>query len=690
MKRLILNFLFLILLSINVIAANELSVSPTSDGKTANINETISKIIKLSNANTANNLSVSLPSSVKFLGARNNETVTINYNATSPVNVLASSSIDIAYNFTIPINAFNESYTGLFNFTSGGNFSVYSFNLNVTGSPNLLVNNLTGNIGINRLRTFTLTLENKGNTDITASLVKSELISTTNPANKITGNDIVLGSTTLNVPYKKSGTATLKVNVPTGQPKELYVGNVTISYDTKQIISKVTINVSDPLYNIEIPSTIAFPSADQNTTQSAIFTVKNIGNADLTSVNFTSNANTRYNLSFNTTGPFDLGVGEAKSVKLSVFIPQDEKTTNHSIAAISLKSNERNFTDVSNVYADVLSRLEIDSLDFFIDDDIDGKDVSDTNVADGETVSEKAKPGSKIKLDFKIKNRFPEDTKIDINDITIIATIRSIEDDEDAEIESSEFDLEAGKTSTRKVLSYDIPLKVDDDTFRIDIEIEGEDDNGAEHTASRKIFFKVDKRSHDIIINKLKITPEAVECDRKATIDTGVINIGKRNEEDVMVEILNDALGIKFVEENILLESGKDEDVEYEKSVTFNISESVSAGTYPIVVKVYYSDDILDDLKQANIQLKNCKATKNQTAVKEQAIEVEEVSEEAKTESVNGISEEELSEETAIITEEKPLLKNHLFIGLMLLVNTIVIGGVITLAVKFLIPKLQK
>ena len=692
MRKAIIILLMIVMLSVSVHSVSYLSLNLIEEEKSADTNQTVSGIIIMHNSNPDTNLSVTLPQAITLIGDRINITLNVHYNTTSPINLITGNNSLITYNFTLPQDTFSDTYTGALNFTAGGeNYSVYTLNLAVSPSPLLSSNNITGDIGTNGSRTFALILTNIGNTDITTSLTKSDIISTVNPSNIISRDNIILSTDTVAVHYRKTANVTVRINVPINTPSGIYIGNIDSGYDSKKAVSQITLNITGLIYSVNMPSTLAIDNAERNSTLTSVFNIRNNGNADLTGLRFISSASEIYNLTFNATG-FDLPAGANYTIKLTVLIPNNEPSTNHSIGTFSIFSNEKEFTNTASIYTDVLSRLEIEDLDFFINNDIDGKDVADTHIQDEETISDKARPGSKIKLDFKIKNRFPDDSDIDIRDILITVNLNGIEDGDDAEIESKEFDLEPDESSTRKVLDYTIPLKVETDTYTIEITVEGEDRNGVSQTISRTIYLKVDKRSHEIIINSATISPATVQCGGMVTVYYDIWNIGDQDEDDARVDIINDVIGLISSDTNIELENGIEVESTYQKSVTLDIRKDIPSGTYPVYANVYFSGDILNNRKEMSLEVKDCKVPEEDetSPPQTQPPPNEEIQPPiippANNEGIfDGVPEG--SEEEPIVTEEKPLLIQPLYLGILLTVNVVAVIAIISLISKYLIKK---
>ena len=696
MKNMLKSFITLVILitvilSVSVYSASYLSVNPIEETKSAGINQTVSGVISLINTNPDTTLGITLPGTIALIGNRVNLSLNVNYNTTTPVNVMMNDNTKISYNFTLPQDAFSDTYKGILNFTAGGeNYSTYTLNLDVLPSPLLAITNVTGEIGINSTKTFNFFVSNIGNTDITANLASTDIISQSNTSDIIT-KDNIMNDLVITLGYKKTVNIPLTIKVPANTNKGIYTGLIEAVYDSKKATSQISLNVTVLSYSLDIPTTLAIGNAERNSTIISIFDIRNNGNADITGMRFIPSASSIYNLSFNTTS-FDLPVGAVNTVKLTAHIPKNEPSTNHSIGTVSIFSNEKEFTNAINIYADVLSRLEIEDFDFFINDDIDRKDVTDTHVNDGATISKKARPGSKIKLDFKIKNRFPDDSNIDIRDILITVNINGIEDGDDVEIESNKFDLDPDESSTRKVLEYTIPFKVEIDTYTIEITVEGEDRNGVTHSVSKKVYLRVDKMSHEIVINSATILPIDLQCGGKVTVYYDIRNIGDQEEDDVRVDIVNEVIGLMHSDTNIQLVDGIDEESTYQKSVILDTRKDISSGTYPVYVNAYFSGDILNSRKELSLNIKGCE-TEN-TTTPEQPPPDEQIPPSLPPPK-NGSSQDdtgkipisENSEEEPIVTVEKPLIMGTLYFGIILTANVVALIGIIALISKYLIKK---
>lgn len=545
-------------------------------------------------------------------------------------------------------------------------------------------NNIPETIALGQTGTYTLTLTNNGDTDTIATLQSPvTLTSSTNSSNKLTAG---VADTSLNVVNSSSNSTTITVDVPSDAYKETYLGNLTVTYNsnTNTTISQISVTVVDPSYSINT-GTIDFGTVDQNQSVSTTFNIENTGNAKLTNVNLSSaNIASKYNVTFDQTTPFDLDIDEIKAITISAYIPFDEQTGEHSIGSIDVISDQSNFTSAYSLNIDIESKLIIDRIDVDINKNIDGNSVSDRINNNGDTIDEKARPGSEVKLEIKLKNQYTDDDDIDIDDIVITATLKEIEEGEDIEEEIDEFGMDADSSDTKTII-FNVPLAVERNTYDLDIHVEGEDDNGIDHEIDWTIFLEVDKKAHEVSINELKIVPSTVKCSRSTTLDVELINTGKRDEDEVKLEINNGDLDINVVERKIDLAEATESDDAYEKSVPIKVDKDVGPGTYPITVKVYYNDDILDDYKIVNLIVEECPVEKPEEPPKD---ENETIVVQQPTVEVTPTTPTVMPTQIPTTTETS-FTESPMYLALILVGNIIVVVAILFLVAKFLLMKKQ-
>jgi len=365
----------------------------------------------------------------------------------------------------------------------------------------------------------------------------------------------------------------------------------------------MTLSVSNIFYDFALtPDSHIFPSADRNETTSKVFTLENAGNVPLhgiTIVNY--DIESKYNWTVNQSSLGTMNPGETRQLSMSILIPLNEDSGNHSIGNIQIKSDEYNET--FRLSTAVRNKLEIADLEVTIDGD------TDSNINDGDEIGEKAKPESEIEFEIKIANNYDDrDNDIEIQDVVVTVTIMDIDDGDDLEEESESFDLDADEYK-RVDIKFDLPLRINEGTYDVEIDVEGEDEEGIEHTVHWELKLEVDKKSHEVSIRRAVVSPSTLKCSRSATLNVEVINLGTHDEDETVLTITNSDLDIDISEEFELNEDPDDDDNTYSKRVEIRLGSDFQAGNYPISIKLYYNTNILDDSRVVDLFVEDCPTT---------------------------------------------------------------------------------
>jgi hypothetical protein len=233
---------------------------------------------------------------------------------------------------------------------------------------------------------------------------------------------------------------------------------------------------------------------------------------------------------------------------------------------------------------------------------VDGE--SDKNLDNGEKIGEDARPLSELEFSIEVKNLFNDGTEIE--DVSVTVKIPDVDDGDDLEEDSKEFNLDDGEDDSVSI-SLKLPLLIEEAIHEVIITVQGEDDYGKEHETEWILYLEVDKERHDLMIHNLEISPQTVRCDRYATVELEVANIGSKDEEDVVVKIQSHALEIDIEEDDIELEHGTDEDDSvYDRSMQLSIGDDVEPGPYTIDVKTYRDHSKLMDSGTVELLVEEC------------------------------------------------------------------------------------
>jgi len=209
------------------------------------------------------------------------------------------------------------------------------------------------------------------------------------------------------------------------------------------------------------------------------------------------------------------------------------------------------------------------------------------NEKDGYKLDEKAEPNSTIEIEFRIKNNFAESTDIEIDDIVLTATLEEMGDEDEQEEEVDIGCLEPNEKSDEETITFDVPLFLDEETYELELELEGIDDNNVRHIVTKTFKIVVEKENHDLRIIDAAVYPSKLTGDGRLRFDIEVANIGNHDEEDVKVRVVCNGLGISLEHTIDELESDwDDEDNTWEGTLYADVKDA-TPGTYTITFAVY-------------------------------------------------------------------------------------------------------
>ncbi|MHA2023396.1 MAG: hypothetical protein ACTSWQ_07020 [Candidatus Thorarchaeota archaeon] len=237
------------------------------------------------------------------------------------------------------------------------------------------------------------------------------------------------------------------------------------------------------------------------------------------------------------------------------------------------------YIDYDTICAESTNKLVITEVDV----EIDGED--DRGLLEDETIDVKVVPGSEFEITIYFESLFADGP--DIEDIEIVVTIEDINDGSDLEKDINELDLRPD-SDDEVTFTFDIPNELDDDDYRIEITIEGEDEDGVDYFDQWKLILEADNEEPDMRILEVDFDPsEGIACDRDLRVDVTLENRGNRDEE-VKLFVENEELGVTTYE-TLTVDQGTDND-ETER-FDIELPDSIASGYYTFNIRAELRGD---------------------------------------------------------------------------------------------------
>jgi hypothetical protein len=221
-------------------------------------------------------------------------------------------------------------------------------------------------------------------------------------------------------------------------------------------------------------------------------------------------------------------------------------------------------------------------------DEIIGLEISYVKVSPS-----RPEPGEEVEVEIRIENIADED----IENIDFALDMDGLEDIDGEDIEEDDnFDIRKGSDKELD-FKYTMPYDVDDgDKYVVNIIVEGTgEDTGITYSDSnsdKKIEF--DKRSHQLMIENVRLRPSMLSCDDRVELEYSIINIG-RNDEEAEIMIFSSELGIDYRQDVEI-----DEDDDLTESITVN--PELIEGSYDIEFRIEYGSRDEEEILELDIR----------------------------------------------------------------------------------------
>jgi len=406
--------------------------------------------------------------------------------------------------------------------------------------------------------------------------------------------DVVSSATgSISVPYADSGSFQIHFSPSGSQATGTFTGDVNLSYGSIEHTLPISVTVREPLKSITL-SDVQFDESERDMNVTKTVTITNNGDVTLTGVSLTLSGTDVW-----MTGsvPSSLATGASFDVTLTAYVDESESSGPKDVGDLVFSSVELSKTVDVKINAE--SMLAFDSVKVSIDD------ASWDSVDEGQTADDEALPGDKFQVKVKLENLFDDDSDMDMDDVEVSATFYNAgEDGDDIEGDIDVGDIDAGDKSSEEEIDFDddmIDWNADAGKLLVELEAEGEDDEGGIHRAYFNFTIEVERENKAEIVFSRFDAPSTVQCGGTLVIYADGRNLGEKSEDEAELWITNSALGIEVRESFEIGNYEEDDDdcdafeddedcsvFDYRKSV--RIPSNIASGTFTIEGELFRDD----------------------------------------------------------------------------------------------------
>lgn len=247
-------------------------------------------------------------------------------------------------------------------------------------------------------------------------------------------------------------------------------------------------------------------------------------------------------------------------------------------------------SSVGNVSMQAVNQLEIDKVRLECDS-------TSKSIDDGDDVNN-LKPGESCTMEIEVKNNFDDDDRNDlrIGDVDFDTVTINVDSSDTGDVDiDDDNDIDDISSDDEDIATFEIEIdeEADDGKVSVDIEVSAFDENGALHGEALEFDLDIERLTHDIQLRSVDLTPNRISVceDSNVRAVANILNQGKRDEDEVAVEVSVEEL--KFTDKRDNIELDRDE----RESASFDIP--VPSNTKPGVIRVDFRT-FFDNVAQSN------------------------------------------------------------------------------------------
>ena len=201
-----------------------------------------------------------------------------------------------------------------------------------------------------------------------------------------------------------------------------------------------------------------------------------------------------------------------------------------------------------------------------------------------------------------------------------------------------------------------IPAEAKEGNYELEIHLEGEDGNNAEHQVAWFVTLVVDREKDDVQFEKAELEDNSIKCGETTYLNLKLTNYGSNRQDNAAVSVYNALLNLNENYVDIELDQDPDDsDNSFSKRLPITVNNQIRPGDYHIEVRSYLDNDEEKEFRDLKLTVERCTAAVPPTEEEEEETTPPELEEEEETTGEDTVADNEEEEAAAPDDSETPL-----------------------------------
>ncbi len=235
---------------------------------------------------------------------------------------------------------------------------------------------------------------------------------------------------------------------------------------------------------------------------------------------------------------------------------------------------------------------------------------------------EELEPNDDFTVEIDVKNEL---SGIDLENVEIKVWILDIDDNDDLDAESSDFDIGSSDHESEKI-DFTIPINVDEDWFDMKVRVRGEDEDGTDFEVIQyfeRVVEVIKDEDERVDFEDFEMSSTNLACGSTFSVNVDAINTGEDDLDEMYFRLKIEGTDVNIKSEDFDLDSGDYDDREVNVDFYVTLPNDLDKESYNLEILAYNEDNDLVDGHYVPITVTPCVGDNQDEDETEEVIEEE-------------------------------------------------------------------